>query len=301
MSSDTFPEVQQGLSSIELLTKTLALWLRNIKSYVIIAGIPLAMFVVLQAIVGYSMYGSLDTTLFASDIGALLTKILNGILFPEINDSNYSVILGVSAVFVFLGLVVAAFVAGSIVKFALDDLTKGAPSVEYSISSGFSNLAAMLVIQLLIGVIWGICLSPGQTMMVYGVYTEDYQIMINGLSLYIVFGIIAIILLTRIITSPVFIVAFRQNPTESIHSSFALTRGKVVHIVVGWTLLLVVLFIIDFTISSFLSVVGSVIGAETASLIVTILTNLLLGPVMYVFLTLVYADLVTRPDNTRDG
>ncbi|MFW9932433.1 MAG: hypothetical protein ACFFDR_07225 [Candidatus Thorarchaeota archaeon] len=273
--------MSKGFSTVELLTKTLALWTRNLRSYIIIVGMVLALFTIVQAAIAYFLYGQFDLTIFADDIGVFLTLIINGTMFPEIAGEFYLLNLGISVIFVLLGLVVTAIVTGSAIRFALDDATTAKPDVGASMSVGFSKLVPMLILQIIIGLITGILLAPGQAFMAYGLVTSNFEMIINGISIFIVLGVVSLIIIVRIIAAPVILVVRDQSPFESLNSSFELTRGQTLHIAIGWILVLVVTFIIDFMISYFFSIFGFLLGNDLTVLAVTIVNNLLLAPIIY--------------------
>lgn len=293
------PKVGEGLSTIELLTKTLALWIRNIKSYIIIAGMVLALFTMIQASVAFFLYASLNATVFANDIGAFLTMLINGVLFPEIVSDYYFLNLGISLILVFLGLFVNAIVASSVIKFALEDLTSQNPDVGISMSTGFSMIIPMFLLQGIIGLISGTLLAPGQAVMAFGLVTDNFEMILNGLSLFGALGFLALVILVRITPSPVVLVSRNKSPRESLNISFELSRGKSLHIAIGWILVLVFVFFVDLIFSVIISMFAFSLGTDLATLIVSIINDLLLAPIIYIFYTMVYADLVSRPGITK--
>lgn len=292
-------DVNNGLSIAELLTKTLALWIRNLKAYVIIVGIILALFTILQASIAFFLYASYNISIFADDIGAFLTMIINAILFPEIVEENYVLNLGISLGLVLVGLLITALVTGGAIKFALDDISTGKPDLAASVSIGLNKLLPMFLLQAIIASILAVFLSPGQSMMAFGLATDNFEMLVNGLSIFLVLGVIALVLLVQILVSPVVLIARDKSPLESLNISFALTRGKLLHIAFGWILVLVVIFFIDFVISTMVSVIAFPLGTEILVLIVSIMNGLFLAPIMPIFYAVVFVDLITRPEITQ--
>ncbi len=291
---DARAELGRGFSKTELLTKTLALWTRNLKSYIIMVGMFLALFTMVKVTIAFFLYASFEPSIFASDIGAFLTMVINGTVFPEITDQYYLFNLGISSVFVLLGLVITSIVTGSAIKFALDDIKTGNPDIGVSMSTGFAKVVPMLILQIIIGLFSGILLAPGQAMMAFGLASSNFEMILNGISVFLVLGVISVIILARIIVAPVVLVAEDRSPLESLNVSFEMTQGKTLHIIIGWVLVLVVTFIIDFMISYILSIFLIFMGEELVVIAVTLLNNLLLAPIMFIFYSIVYVDLLTK-------
>ncbi len=272
-----------GLTTIQLMTQTIGLWVRNLKSYIIMVGIIVALLTLLEATVGYFLFQSFDALLIADDIESYLTLIANAALSPGMVGPSYMLRTGVSLIFLLLSLVVSAVVTGSAIKFALDDIRGENPSIDASMASSLSHLAPMVVVQIVIGAISGILLAPGLALMAYG-YVNDYMLMIDGLIWFLVLGAVALVIIVRLIAAPVFIIARDKSVNDSLNNSFELTKGHFWHVSFGWVLVILFVTFVDF-------LVTAIIPAPIS----TLLENLLLSPLMYIFYTVVYADLVLRP------
>jgi hypothetical protein len=277
-------KTKSGLTTIQLMTQTIALWARNLKTYIIMVGMVLALLTVLKVAVGFFLFQSLDPSYFADDIGSYLTLITDAALFPDMIGPSYMLRTGISLVFLLLGLVLSAVVTGSAIKFALDDIRGENPRIETSMSSSLNHLTPMIVVQIVISAISGILLTPGLAFMAYGVINDDAMLMVDGLIWFIVLGAVALVIIVRLVTAPVFIIARDKSVNDSLNNSFELTRGQFWHVCFGWVLVTLFVIFVDFLISAFIP-----------SLFSTLIDNLLLGPVMYIFYTVVYADLVLRP------
>jgi hypothetical protein len=258
------------------------------------AGMILGLFTVVQAVVAFFLYGTLDSTVFASEVGAFLTMILNGVFFPEYMTESYYLDLGISLVFVLIGLVISAFVMGSVIKFALDDIATGKPNIGVSVSTGIKGLLPLVVIQFIISILSGALLAPGQAFMAYGIEYDNIEFMTNGLTLFFILGLISVVLLVRIIASPALIVDRDMGSLDSLNKSFEMSRGRTIPIVLAWVLVAVVVFILDFMISFMFSILLLSLGTEITLFVVTFLNKLLLAPISYIFYTVVYVDLEIR-------
>lgn len=273
-----------GLTTIQLMTQSIALWVRNLKSYIIMVGMIVALLTLLEATVGFFLFQSFDATLIADDIGSYLTLIANAALFPSSLGASYMLRTGISLIFLLLGLVVSAIVTGSAIKFAFDDIRGENPSIDASMASSLGHLVPMVVVQIVIGAISGIFLTPGLALMAYGYANADSVLMVDGIIWFIVLGAVALVITVRLVAAPVFIIARDKSVNDSLNNSFELTKGHFWHVCFGWVLVILFITFIDFLITA-------VIPAP----INIILDNLLLSPVMYIFYTVVYADLVLRP------
>lgn len=272
-----------GLTTIQLMTQSIALWVRNLKSYIIMVGMIVALLTVLEATVGYFLFQSFDALLIADDIESYLTLIANAALSPGMIDPSFILRTGISLIFLLLSLVVSAIVTGSAIKFAFDDIRGENPSIDASMASSLNHLAPMVVVQVIIGAISGILLAPGLALMAYG-YVNDYMLMVDGIIWFLVLGAVALVILVRLVAAPVFIIARDKSVNDSLNNSFELTKGHFWHVCFGWVLVTLFVIFIDF-------LVTAIIPAPIS----TLLENLLLSPLMYIFYTVVYADLVLRP------
>ncbi len=272
-----------GLTTIQLMTQSIALWVRNLKSYIIMVGMIVALLTTLEATVGYFLFQSFDALLIADDIQSYLTLIANAALSPGMVGPSFILRTGVSLIFLLLSLVVSAIVTGSAIKFAFDDIRGENPSIDASMASSLNHLAPMVVVQVVIGAISGILLAPGLALMAYG-YANDYVLMVDGIIWFLVLGAVALAIIVRLVAAPVFIIARNKSVNDSLNNSFELTRGHFWHVCFGWVLVTLFVIFIDFLITAIIP-----------SPISTLLDNLLLSPLIYIFYTVVYADLVLRP------
>ena len=281
------PEHDFTVSALDLVTRTLKVWVRKLPSYIVLVGLLGAAFSLLTLAVFYALYGllALDLMLYVS------TDIITTLLNIAIAEPLLAIEI----------IIIATVIAGAGIKFALDDYGSHQADVGTSLSFAFSRLSTMIVAQFLRTLIVTGAMAPGLFLVLgslaaidpYNPSMEAISAIMTGLAILGVGIIVTLYFGIRLAPTAAVVVAEDLGAIDSVKRAWALTTGDFWHIFGGQILL-----------GSVVAVIGMVLGMVLFPLafygqaimmfISTIISSLLFSAINYVFDAVLYRDLESR-------
>ena len=295
------PSQDYSLSATGLVSRTISLWTKKLLPFIIMIGGILAMYTIVEVVVGYYVLDQIWTAGLPSDFQSYLTQIVYWLLYPAEVAETFGLLMTISTVFLFLGLIVAAVVVGATIKYTLDTYTTGGEDIGSSMSFSFSRFIPMVLVILIINLLFGLLLAPGAAISLRALELMDpldplslvgFDELINGALL--TFGLSIPILYIAVRLAPAFavIIAEDVSASEALSRAFQMTRGNFMHVFAAWALIFIVNFFIDFAIDL---LVGMLLGFGPLSSIIYVMVGLLIAsPINYIFFTVLYKDLESR-------
>jgi hypothetical protein len=292
------PEHDFTVSALDLVTRTLKVWVRKLPSYILIVGLLGVAFSLLQLAVFYALYGLLAFDLLLYVSSDIITTIM-GIVTAE--PLLAIEIIAIAIVLSVVGIIVNAIIAGGGIKFALDDYGSHQAEVGASLSFAFSRLSTMIVAQLILTLIISGPMAPGLFLMLGSLASLDpYNPTMEALSAiltgFVILGIGLIVSLyfgIRLAPTSAIVVAEDLSAIDSVKRAWALTTGNFWHIFGGQILLGIAVAIIAFVVELLLSPV-LVYGLNVMLFVSAIVSALLFSAISYVFAAVLYRDLESR-------
>jgi len=296
--SPLHPEHDFAVSALDLVTRTLKVWVRKLPSYILIVGLLGVAFSLLTFAVFFALYGLLayDLMLYVT------TDIINTFLGFALAEPLLAIeIITIAIVLTVVGMVVNAVVAGGGIKFALDDYGSHQADVGTSLSFAFSRLSTMIVTQFLRGLIVSGAMAPGM-FLILGSLTaidpmnpsmEALSAMMAGLGILLVGAIVALYFGIRLAPSSAVVIAEDLGAIDSLKRAWALTSGNFWHIFGGQFLLGLAVGIIGVVLGMVLFPLAFY-GEAIMLFVSAIITSLLFSAINYVFDAVLYRDLEAR-------
>jgi hypothetical protein len=230
------------VSALDLVMRTLKVWVRKLPSYILIVGLLGAVFSLLGLAVFYALYG---VTAFEL-VNYVSTDIINALLGFTLADSPLAIeIILIAIVLTVVGMAANAVIAGAGIKFALDDYGSHQADVGTSLSFAFSRLSTMIVAQFLLALIIMGPLAPGM-FLILGSFAsidplnpsmEALSAMMTGLGILVLGAIVALFFAIRLAPTIAVVVAEDLSVVDSLKRAWQLTAGNFLHIFGGQILL----------------------------------------------------------------
>ena len=292
------PEHNFEVSALDLVTRTLKVWVRKLPSYIVLVGLLGVAFSLLSFAVFYALYGMLafDLLLYVG------TDIINTLLGIATAEPVLAIeIITIAIVLTVVGMVVNAVIAGGGIKFALDDYGSHQADVGTSLSFAFSRLSTMIVAQFLLTLILTGALAPGLFLLLPALAALDplnpsieaISAMMMPLAILGIGFIVTFYLGVRLAPTNAVVIAEDLGAIDSLKRAWELTTGNFLHIFGGQILLGIAVAIIAFVLGMLLSPL--VFYDPALVLYVSVLISLLLfSAINYVFAAVLYRDLDAR-------
>ncbi|MEE9540809.1 MAG: hypothetical protein V3V85_04855 [Candidatus Thorarchaeota archaeon] len=292
------PEHDFTVSALDLVTRTLKVWVRKLPSYIVLVGLLGAAFSLLTFAVFYALYGlvAFDLLIYVS------SDIINTLMGFALAEPMLAIeIIIIAVVLTIVGMVVNAVIAGAGIKFALDDYGARQADVGASLSFAFSRLSTMIVVQFLVALIVTGALAPGMFLLLgamagidlYNPSPEALSMVLMALPLLLIGGVIALYVGVRLNPSSAVVVAEDLGAVDSIKRAWGLTSGNFWHIFGGQILLGIAVAIISIVLEILLFPLAFY-GQAVMLYISAIISSLVFGAISYVFAAVLYRDLESR-------
>ena len=292
------PEHDFTVSALDLVTRTLKVWVRKLPSYIVLVGLLGAAFSLLTLAVFYALYGllALDLMLYVS------TDIITTLLNIAIAEPLLAIeIIIIATVLTVVGMVVNAVIAGAGIKFALDDYGSHQADVGTSLSFAFSRLSTMIVARFLLALIVTGAMAPGMFLVLgsltaidpYNPSMEAISAMMTGIAILGVGVIVTLYFGIRLAPTAAVVVAEDLGAIDSVKRAWALTTGNFWHIFGGQILLGIAVAVIGMVLGMVLFPLAFY-GQAIMMFISTIISSLLFSAINYVFDAVLYRDLESR-------
>lgn len=283
----------------ELVSRTFTLWTRKLIQYIMIAGIPVIIYAVLEFLVLYAFMGSYATDYIGTISADPLSLILN--LFLLTGDFTFIMIM-VSLMLV--SVIISSFVAGATYKFAFDNY--GSPdsgNVRDSFSFAIERLVPLILMQLIVsGIIIAIML-PGLILTLSSMLTYDLVGIMLGFGVLMISMLITLYVIVRLSVAVVLVITEDNSVIDSLKRAFAMTSGQFWHIFAGQMLMGIavgllgmVLIVIALPLTMIFG--SAVIGVLIVAVIIGIISQLFFSPLSYIFGIVLYRDLESRTSTT---
>ena len=287
------PEQDFTVSALDLVTRTLKVWVRKLPSYILIVGLLGVAFNLLQLAVFYALYGVLGFDLLVY-VGADIIMTLLGFATSEIVTGIGFIILAI--VLTVVGMVVNAVIAGGGIKFALDDYGSHQADVGTSFSFAFSRLPTMIVAQFLLALIVSGASAPGTYFLFYALFSVDSSSLIMtlmALPLTWIGLIVSLYFSIRLSPTSAVVVAEDLGAIDSMKKAWKLTTGNFWHIFGGQIPLVIALVVIGLVVGMLLFPLAFY-GQALVLYVSALISSLLFGAISYVFAAVLYKDLESR-------
>jgi len=287
------------VSALDLVMRTLKVWVRKLPSYILIVGLLGAVFSLLGLAVFYALYG---VTAFEL-VNYVSTDIINALLGFTLADPPLAIeIILIAIVLTVVGMAANAVIAGAGIKFALDDYGSHQADVGTSLSFAFSRLSTMIVAQFLLALIIMGPLAPGM-FLILGSFAsidplnpsmEALSAMMTGLGILVLGAIVALFFAIRLAPTIAVVVAEDLSVVDSLKRAWQLTAGNFLHIFGGQILLGIALAVFTIVVEVLLSSLETAYGSVVYLYFVALTVMLLFGAINYVFAAVLYKDLESR-------
>jgi hypothetical protein len=292
------PEHDFTVSALDLVTRTLKVWVRKLPSYIVLVGLLGAAFSLLTFAVFYALYG-----LVAFDLLSYVSSdIINTLMGFALAEPMLAIeIIIIAVVLTIVGMVVNAVIAGAGIKFALDDYGAHQADVGASLSFAFSRLSTIIVVQFLVALIVTGALAPGMFLLLGAMAgidllnpsPEALSMVLMALPLLLIGGVIALYVGVRLNPASAVVVAEDLGAVDSIKRAWGLTSGNFWHIFGGQILLAIAVAIISMVLEILLFPLAFY-GQAVMLYLLAIISSLVFGAISYVFAAVLYKDLESR-------
>jgi len=279
-----------------LVSRSFTLWGRKLGQYIMIAGLPVIIYTILEFAVFYLLFGDYAYLY----IGTISPNPLNLIMNFYLMTVTDVVFLTATIALTIIMIIVYTLVAGATYKFGLDNY--GAPDkgdVGGSYSFAFGRIVPLILVQLLVNVIGMVFILPGVVLMSIGMMTMDLYSLAMGSIGFLVGALIALYVGVRLSIAGILVIAEDHSVVDTVKKAFAMTSGQFWHIFAGQILLGIAVVLITMIITLFTIPIALVFGMTIfatllATVIVLIITQLLFSPLSYIFSVVLYRDLASR-------
>ena len=287
------------VSALDLVMRTLKVWVRKLPSYILIVGLLGAVFSLLGLAVFYALYG---VTAFEL-VNYVSTDIINALLGFTLADPPLAIeIILIAIVLTVVGMAANAVIAGAGIKFALDDYGSHQADVGTSLSFAFSRLSTMIVAQFLLALIIMGPLAPGMFLILgsfasidpFNPSMEALSAMMTGLGILVLGAIVALFFAIRLAPTIAVVVAEDLSVVDSLKRAWQLTAGNFLHIFGGQILLGIALAVFTIVVEVLLSSLETAYGSVVYLYFTALVTMLFFGAISYVFAAVLYKDLESR-------
>ena len=288
------PEQDFTVSALDLVTRTLKVWVRKLPSYILIVGLLGVAFSLLQLAVFYALYGVLGFDLLVY-VGADIINTLMGLFVTAPTAMAIEIII-MAIVLTVVGMVVNAVLAGGGIKFALDDYGSHQADVGTSLSFAFSRLPTMIVAQFLLALIVSGASAPGTYFLFYALFSVDSSSLIMtlmALPLTWIGLIVSLYFSIRLSPTSAVVVAEDLGAIDSMKKAWKLTTGNFWHIFGGQIPLVIALVVIGLVVGMLLFPLAFY-GQALVLYVSALISSLLFGAISYVFAAVLYKDLESR-------
>ena len=292
------PEHDFTVSALDLVTRTLKVWVRKLPSYILMVGLLGVAFSLLQLAVFYALYG-LDAFNLLIYVSSDIINTLLGIVTVEPILASEIIIIAI--VLTVVGMVVNAVIAGAGIKFALDDYGSHQADVGTSLSFAFSRLSTMIVAQFILVLIVAGALAPGMYLFLGAFASFDplnpsmefLDAMLMALPFVLIGLIVSFYFSIRLNPTSAVVVAEDLGAIDSLKRAWELTAGNFWHIFGGQILLGIAIGLIGVVLGMLIFPLAFY-GQATMLYISGLISLLLFSGIGYVFAAVLYKDLVSR-------
>jgi len=265
-----------------LVGKTFGLWRRNLIQYIVIVGVTGVALVLIQALSLIFLLGSVGPS-YLDFIG---TAPLDSAISLFLTTEPFQVVVLLILFFLtILGLLVYSIVAGAAINYAVNDYTKpGSGNISESFSFAFDHAQSLVGTQLL------------QSLIIVGL--SVLALLSGAISSLVMFAMIFLILYIAVRLSPALatVVTEDQSTLTALSRSWQITGGFFSHVFFAQILMSIAVIVVDLIIGiiAVVILVSFIPSMESAIIVATITASLILSPLNYIYLAVLYKDLEAR-------
>ena len=265
-----------------LVGKTFGLWRRNLIQYIVIVGVTGVALVLIQALLLFFFLGNIGPS-YLDFIG---TAPLDSAISLFLTTEPFQVVvLLILFILTIVGLMVYSIVAGAAINYALNDYTKpGSGNIGESFSFAFDHAPSLVGTQLLLSLI-----IVGLTVL---------ALLSAAISSLIMFAMIFLVLYiaARLAPSLATVITEDQSVVTALSRSWQITGGFFSHVFFAQILMSIAVIVVDLVIgiTAVLILVAFVPSMESALIVARITASLILSPLNYIYLAVLYKDLEAR-------
>lgn len=276
------PRSRYELGVDGLVGKTISLWMRQLPKYILIVGITGVVLTIIQAVALIAMFGLLGLGL----LNFIGTSPIDSVLSLFLTEEPFTAyILLVVFVLSIISLIVYAIIAGAATKFALTDYENpGTGNIGESFSFAISRTSTLIGTQLL------------QSFIIIGLAVVTLLIYYIDPIIFLVMILLVIYLAVRLMPASAVVIAEDHTPFTAIGRSWQITQRFFWHVFLGQILMAIVVIIIDLIIGIVVGIIliGFIPSIDLTVLIATVISSLVLSPLNYIYLAVLYKDLEAR-------
>ena len=291
------PIVQNyALSATQLISKTISLWAGRIAQYILIVGVISAASVAVSILILSTMFG-LVGSISADPFGYLISFFMD-----PMSDLP---LLAVSVGFAFMAFILNAVVNGAAIKFTLDEYGGPGGDVGASFSHSFSRLVSIIIVQIILGFIISVMLTPGTILAARALDMIDItdpfnpiiqpgalEMMMSAMILLLIGGIFLIYIQVRFLATYAVVIDTDRSAIDSLKRSWELTSGNFFHVFGSYILLVLAVGVLGLIVNVALTFMFLPLSY---SLVIESLVNaLLFSSITYIFTAVLYRDLASR-------
>jgi len=265
-----------------LVGKTFGLWRRNLFHYTIIVGITGAVLVLIQTFTLLFLLGNTGPS-YLDFIG---TSPLDAVISLFLTTEPFQiVILIILFGLTIASLIVYSIVAGAAIDYAYKDYTNpGSGNISESFSFAFDHASSLIGTQLL------------QSLIIVGLAT--IALLTVAISSLIMFAMLFLILYISVRLAPALatVIVEDQTTITALGRSWQITGGFFSHVFLAQILLAFAVLVVDLVIGVIAVVILVTIipNLDVVLVFATITSSLILSPLNYIYLAVLYKDLEAR-------
>lgn len=293
------PEIAQDftVSATGLVSRTISLWTRKLVQYIIIVGIVGAGLTLISFVMLFELFGTIGV--LGTDPISYVFSIFTLTTIPDLT------LIGVAIMFAIIAFGINAIVAGTAIKFALDDYGERRGDIGRSFSHSFKRTLNIILVQLLLSFLVSVVTTPGlilTSMAMEGIDISDpfnpifppgsLELMMQAFGLIIVGGIFLIYISARFAPTLAIVIDTDLSAIDSLKKSWELTSGNVLHVLAAQFLIIIVILVLDLIVNLGLT---SVLYLSPYVIVVeVIISTLLFSSLNFIFYAVLYRDLISR-------
>ena len=289
-----------SLSATEIVSRTVSMWAQKLVQYIIIVGIISAACVLVSFLLLFALFSTIGT------LGVDPISFLIGFLLDPLDDLTLIV---VSLGFAIIAFVLNAIIYGSAIKFALDEYGGSGGNISRSFSRSFGRILRVIIVQIILSFFVAIGFTPGTILAIRALDMIDisdpynpiiqpgaFELLLSALGFIIVGGILLIYLQVRFAPTLAIVIDTDLSAIGSLSKSWELTRGNFFHVFGSYMLLILAVFVLNLIVT--VGLAFTPISEDYSLVIESLVSALLFSSFNYIFVAVLYRDLVSRKGTT---
>jgi hypothetical protein len=289
-------DLNYTLSATQVVSKTISLWSRRIVQYILIVGVISAIGVAVSVVLIFGMFGL---------IGAIGSNPFNYLVTFILDPLSNPLLLAVSAGFAVAVFVLNAIIQGAAIKFTLDEYGGTGGDVGTSFSYSLSRLLNIIIIQIILGFVVSIVVTPGTILATRALAMIDisdpfnpiilpgaFEMMMAAMAVLLVGGLFMIYIQVRFLAAYAVVIDTDLSAIDSLKRSWELTSGDFFHVFGSYIILVLAVAVLGLIVN--VAFIFTPLTLEFTIVLESIVNALLFGALTYIFTAVLYRDLSSR-------